>query len=294
MRIIDIVNPLDMRLPGLADIRDLKLPLALTKLEYGSQKISINACMIHEIRFNKEPLKGSDFYYEPTNMLLPVKEKTPAHGGKNSEAVINLNIRLPAADMGWHYSYFFDDMPAVKFELPAAVKLFHPRLHLWGASLNAVSGSWSFKMESALVHGIEFIRDYPGLTNESFTRLDLMAGVEYTGVENLVLALESADRYILNFNKELEGMFRARENEFSLSLRCKLELLREKLTLEILALHYGLRFDGGGWQRFTAVYDAADRLNLTLGFINYVSGEQFMFDNIGNNDRLFAKADYYF
>lgn len=62
IRVTDIFNPLDIREPGLTDIEDLRLPVAMSRFDYYIGDWSMTGIVIHEIRFNKSPEYGSDFY----------------------------------------------------------------------------------------------------------------------------------------------------------------------------------------------------------------------------------------
>lgn len=73
IRVTDVLNPLDMREPGLTDIEDLRLPVTMTRLDYYIGKLSLTGIALHEIRFNKNPEYGSDFY--PAATPLPLEDK---------------------------------------------------------------------------------------------------------------------------------------------------------------------------------------------------------------------------
>jgi hypothetical protein len=62
LRVLDVLNPLDNREPGLADIEDLRRPVTMAKLAYYLGSWSLTAIAIPEIRFNQGPVEGSDFY----------------------------------------------------------------------------------------------------------------------------------------------------------------------------------------------------------------------------------------
>jgi hypothetical protein len=57
---------------------------------------------------------------------------------------------------------------------------------------------------------------------------------------------------------------------------------------------FGLRGDGGAFQRFSVEYDVKDNVSVTVGVVTYQSGDLPFFTNIGDNDRLFFDARYFF
>ncbi|MDY6823121.1 MAG: DUF1302 family protein, partial [Thermodesulfobacteriota bacterium] len=61
-RVTDVLNPMDSRTPGLVDIEDQRLPVCMTKLDYYAGDFTFTGLAIHEVRFNKMPVVGNDFY----------------------------------------------------------------------------------------------------------------------------------------------------------------------------------------------------------------------------------------
>jgi len=62
LRITDILNPLDNRVPGLVDIKNRRLPVTMTKLDYYFGDWNLSGIMVHEVRFDKNPVFNSDFF----------------------------------------------------------------------------------------------------------------------------------------------------------------------------------------------------------------------------------------
>ena len=62
IRVVDCLNPLDMRYPGMTDFADLRLPVTMTRLDGYLGPFNLGLFAIHEPRFDKEPVFGSDFY----------------------------------------------------------------------------------------------------------------------------------------------------------------------------------------------------------------------------------------
>ena len=62
IRITDVLNPLDLRWPGLVDIEKLRLPVTMTKLDYYFKDWGISGIAVHEVRYNRNPEFGSDFF----------------------------------------------------------------------------------------------------------------------------------------------------------------------------------------------------------------------------------------
>ena len=54
IRITDVLNPLDLRWPGLVEIEKLRLPVTMTKLDYYIKGWSLSGIALHEVRYNKK------------------------------------------------------------------------------------------------------------------------------------------------------------------------------------------------------------------------------------------------
>ncbi len=70
-RVVDVLNPLDNREPGLVDIEDLRLPVVMTKLDYYFGDWDLSLIAVHERRFSDDPVFGSDFFPPGLGLGLP-------------------------------------------------------------------------------------------------------------------------------------------------------------------------------------------------------------------------------
>ena len=287
IRITDVLNPLDIRLPGRTDIEDLRLPVTMTKLDLFAGDWNLSAIAIHEIRFSKTPVFGSDFYTAPAP---PPPEDEPNEGFGDQEYAVALNGIFSGWDISFHGAWVYDDQPHLE-ATPDGVRLRHSRLGMGGIAANAALGNWLFKGEAAYFDGLEFFRT-PG---ETFARLDTLFGVEYSGFTDTTVSLEAANRHLFDFDSRLEAApDNARRNDFQTAIRFSQRYLNDTLELSLLASTHGLSAENGGFQRFEITYDWTDSVEVAAGVINYMSGDKIAFQGIGDNDRLFARVEYRF
>jgi hypothetical protein len=281
LRVADIINPLDMRELGLVDIEDLRLSLTMARLDYYWDDWNLSALVIPEIRFNRNPAFGSDFYPYPT----PQPEETSlSNGGSNTEYALALNGIFSGWDLSLYAARLFDDLPHLENGLRK-----HSRLTMAGASTNIAMGNWLLKGELAHFRGLE----YTPLPGEKKNRSDLMLGVEYSGLTDTTLSFEIVDRHIHTYDNLLatQGI---EENEWQTALRYQGEFLHARLKLTALMILFGDPDKGGGSTRVQAAYELSDGLNLSGGIVHYDSGEKLPFNAIGDNDRLFLDLKYSF
>lgn len=286
IRVTDILNPLDNREPGLVDIRDLRLPVTMTKVDYYIGDWNLAGIVIHENRFNKEPVFGNDFYMYP--LPAPHHDK-PDTAWRNQEFALAVNGIFSGWDISLYGARVFDDMAHLELTATGPVRR-HSRIGMAGLAANAAIGSWLFKGEAAWLDGIEY-----SIPVGEKSRLDLLVGAEYTGINETVLSLEIANRHILAYDDRLEeAPVYVQENETQVVLRASKDFFHDTLTLTGLVSLFVLSDNDGAFERFTAEYELTQNLTLTSGLILYQSGDKAAFRNIGDNDRLFCELRYHF
>ena len=107
IRITDVLNPLDLRWPGLVDIEKLRLPVTMTKFDYYVKNWRLSGIVLHEVRYNQNPEFGSDFF--AASQPLPGQE-SPDEGFAidNTQFAASLN----GIFSGWDVSLYFADIYA--------------------------------------------------------------------------------------------------------------------------------------------------------------------------------------
>lgn len=288
IRVVDILNPLDNRKPGLVDIEDLRLPVTMTRLDYYLGKWNLTAIAVHEIHFNKNPVFGSEFF--PFESTLP-EEKKPTNSLDNTEYALAVNGIFRGWDISFYVARFFDKQAHVEMVLPTQLERRHSRLTMVGTAVNVALGNWLLKSEVACFDGLEFF----ALPGEKKSRFDVLAGMEYSGFTNTTISLEAVNRHINDFVSTLEAPpDSARKDEFQTVLRYSGDFLTDTLHLVMLASTFGVTGKDGALQRFSVEYDVTDAFSVKLGLVTYQSGDKVQFRNIGDNDRLFLEAKYSF
>jgi hypothetical protein len=287
IRVTDILNPIDMREPGLTDIRDLRLPVTMAKLDYYFGAWNLSAIAIPEIRFNKLPPLGSDFF---PGAAPPPEDDYPAIGFGNTEYAAALNGTFKGWDMSLYAASVFNDAPH-GVSTAGGPRRRHARLGMIGASANVGVGNWLLKGEVAAFDGLKFM----GAPGETFRRVDTMIGFDFNGFSWGTLTLEAANRHILEFDPAISGGPEdARENELELAFRVGTSLMNDKLRLSGVASVLGAHGENGGFRRVDAVYEINDQSELKLGVVDYVSGDKTFFTSIGDKDRIFLKYERQF
>jgi hypothetical protein len=292
IRVTDVLNPLDFREPGLTDLEDLRLPVTMTRLDYYYGKWGFSGIAIHEHRYDKLPVYGSDFYPFP---FPPFPEEKPSSRIENTEIAFAANGIFTGWDISFYYANFYDDEAHIEFFPSPAMH--HSRISMFGTAFNIAAGNWLFKTEAAFFDGIRFSDFFDGImpyvNSKNYSRLDVLAGVEYSGITDTTVSIEAANRYYTNFNQEAE-LSGEEESSFQTAVRISRDFFNETLNLTFLALVYAPTGDDGALYRFTAEYDLTDNIEIIGGVVDYRSGDLPEFRGIGKNDRFYLNIKYSF
>lgn len=287
IRTIDVLNPLDFREPGMVDIEDLRLPVFMLKGDYYFSDWNLSAMIIPEIRITKYPAYGSDFYLGDPN-AGPPDENIP-DDFSNQEFGLALKGRFQGWDLSFHYANVFDDQAYATME-NNTVTLHYPRINLYGIATNIASGNWIIKAESAIVDGLRYSEQL-----SDFTRADVMLGLDYAGITNTTLSIEGVNRHILDYDKTLEDLPQAvEENEGQIFFRYTATFMREKLEATGLISLLGLNKDEGAFYRGSLQYELQDAMTIQVGAIVYEGGDSRISQVAARNDRLFMDWRYTF
>lgn len=291
IRVVDRINPLDLREPGLTDIEDLRLPVTMTKLDYYWGDFNLSGMAIHEVRFNQTPPYGSDFY--PLE-IPPPPEVVPDSKLENTQFALALSGIFSGWDLALYWADLYNaetylDVVAPGF--PPVVVQKHARINMVGAATNVALGNWMLKAEAAWLDGLRFTTQ----PDKTYTGLDLLAGVEYSGFSDTVISLEIADQHIIDHDDELsQEPVRRDEDQIQWVARLTRDFMNETLSLTLLLSVYGEMWQDGAFQRLSAQYDITDALMVNGGVVFYQSGDLPMFEDVEDNDRLFLEFKYSF
>ena len=291
IRVTDVLNPLDFREPGLTDLEYLRLPVTMSRLDYYLGAWRLSGMAIHEIRFDKNPVLGSDYY--PFEGPLPPEDK-PSNGGADTEWAFSVIGTFSGWDVALYAAEYFNDRAHLEMapspQGPALVRR-HASLKMVGAAANLALGNWLLKTEAAWQDGFHYFNT----GDKTFSRFDILLGVEYSGIRETTVSVEVANRHINGFDDRLKaGPDHEQPDTFVSAIRVVREFWNDTLTATLLAMTYGATGDDGAMQRLQVEYDLRDNLELTAGVVLYQSGDLPEFENIGDNDRIFGEVAYHF
>ena len=278
IRVTDILNPLDNRRPGMVDIEDLRLPVAMAKLDYFVGDWRVTPMAVLEQRFSKNPPAGSAF--NGATRSLPENE--------------DYNDVTPALSIGGEFSGWDVNFYAAKVRDDAgyfsAGKLKHDKVNMVGTALNVLNGSWLLKGELAHFDGLK----YSSTGDNEFKRTDGLLGVEYNGVADTLISYDASVRRVHDYDTRLKRLPLAVDQEtYQHAFRVSSDFLNATVKGNYLISLFGAKADEGGFQRAWVKYDIADGIFANVGVVDYIGGST-RFDAVSNNDMAFVDVTYSF
>jgi hypothetical protein len=325
LRVLDVLNPLDNREPGLTDIEDIRRNTTMIRADYYFGDWSLQLVAVPELRFDYIPPVGSDFAPVLSSIgtvgFFTVPVRDPDESLRNTEWAVRLQGIFSGWDLSINYAYHWlnipyldpvitpvlptpDDPLGVSFE---GTENQFSRVHMVGSGANYTYGSWLIKSEIAWISGVDYttsqsvdltaiglpVVDVPNGTVHK-DRLDFMAGIEYYGFKNTTIALEIANRHIFDYQDDIRPLFGVRENGVETAIRITRTFMNERLEATVLGILFGTKAQDGSVVRGELRYDILDGLEAGLGMIFYQNGDSPLFQNITKNDRIFFELKYSF
>ena len=281
IRVTDVLNPLDNRRPGMVDIEDLRLPVTMAKLDYFIGDWRVTPIAVLEQRFTKNPPFGGDFF--PAPFALPNDESY-----KDITYALSIGGEFSGWDVNFYASRLRDDSGYLSSLPTPSIK--HDKVNMFGTALNFLTGSWLFKTEFAYFDGLK----YTSASDKTFSRGDLLLGVEYNGFADTLISYDVAVKKIYAYDDRLLNELSALErNTYQHAFRVSKDFMNATINANYLVSLFGAALDEGGFQRAWIKYDLADGVNINAGVVEYIGGSS-LFDIIEDNDMVFADISYSF
>jgi len=296
LRVVDVLNPTDSREFGMTDLEDVRLPIAMTKLDYYIGDLKLEAVAVHEIKFNKSAVFGSDF--NPSTQKI--NEVIPESSAENTEYGLALIGTFSGWDASLHWAQYFDDTAHFKITkvtfIPGlgavpTLEQRHSRLTMGGATLSIPSGNFIWKAEAAKLQGMEFAL----VTDKTFSRTDVLVGSEYSGWSDTSLTLEFGVQHLNDFDVKLEESPDSQlEDRIATTVSFMQDYINQTLHLSLVGMMIGKSGQDGGLNRMSLEYDVMDAFSVTGGVMLYQPGDNAYFKSLNENDRLFFEVRYSF
>lgn len=317
---LDVVNPRDLREPGLADLDDLRLAVLASRVGFFAGQHRFEAMVVHESYFGERAPPLGEF--SPFRAVLADDPMAAAFFAGKSLRYRHVQGRWeadaqqylgrwvykgPGVDLGLYGASVLDKqgvvvLPPLAELLTAtdiAVPLDHRRYTVAGHSGATAFGSLLLKWEIAA----DIDRPFNvGDTSAAVPEIDVAEGtlltgllnLTWTGISDTTISLEAAKGVFLDEPDDL--LFPA--DATLLALRAHHRLLAERLTLSLAATSIGLDPFLGFLARAEALYELADGVKVGVGYITYQPHEEDgtfgPFAGFEEHDRVFTRLRWDF
>ena len=308
IRITDVINPLDNRLPGMTDIEDLRLSTTMAKLDYYLGSWNLSAMAIGESRIFIEAAPRSEFFPVDSVFLKPdgssaapdpfIELENPDVFWDNTQFAFAANGVFSGWDLSFYAADVFDSKWHLESTLGNTVRRVS-KIQMLGSAFNVVTGSWLLKTEVAYVDGVRY-----NSTNDEKSRFDALVGVDYMGVKDTVLSLEVANKHILDYERQMSGYTLGvvpdftEQDEVQTAIRATRSFENDSINATLLLSMFGHNWEYGGFFRASVEYDVMDAVVANFGLVDYIDAAQDdkkpMMNAISDNDRVFADITYSF
>jgi len=298
IRITDVINPLDNRLPGMTDIEDLRLSVGMAKVDYYLGDWNFSAMAIGESRIFLEAAPRGEYF--PVDSIFPfapnpfIELVQPESSWDNMQYALAVN----GVFSGWDLSFYGADVLDSKWYIdPDTQKREVNKIQMLGSAINIATGSWLVKSEVALINGVKY-----NSTTDDKRRLDALVGVDYMGIKDSVLSLELANRHIFDYESQMGGLaFKpdyVQKDEVQTAMRATRSFENDSINATLLLSMFGHNWQYGGFFRASVEYDVMDAVVANFGLIDYLDTpnpqEKPFTRTISDNDKVFADITYSF
>ncbi|MBU0720243.1 DUF1302 family protein [bacterium] len=303
IRVTDVINPIDNRQPGMTDIEDLRLSVAMAKFDYYLGMWNLSFMAIAENRIMLEATPRGEFFavdalFASSGTSVP-DPFLPLH--PPAASIHNMQYAFAANGVfsGWDLSFYaanvldqkwhFDKLPSPSTPLTSITREVS-KINMLGSALNIVNGNWLYKSEIAFLNGVRY-----NTTLDEKNRLDALVGVEYMGFKDTVLSFELADRHIFEYENQMKDQADfVDEDEVQTALRATKSFANDTVDVTALLSMFGSSWQNGGFARVWMEYEIRDALSCNFGIVDYIGGGKPLMESNKDNDRVFADIKYSF
>lgn len=297
-QVVDQINPLDERVFGLAELDEIKRPIALTRFNYAKKRFSVNAVFIQEFRPTRTDERFGDFDTKIAYGELSINESQPSVSMANPEKLIALEYAAGFGDVSLVWSKAYAYQSVVLSTIDDQGYTVYPEIESLGGTANWVLGNWLLKTELAVQKGNLFPAEQEINTVNNTNSLAvlgdknmLMLGTRYSGINNLIVEFELLNSYIDNYDNNRNLYARERSNQLATSV--SYEMLNEDLIFELFSMHW--LDDIASISRIRLDYTLRDEWKIYGGIISYSSSsERSPIEIYKNNDRAFIGLTFNF
>jgi hypothetical protein len=286
LRVLDVVNPLDLRDTASTEFLDQRIPLWMMNAEYYlTTDFALQALIVPDLRFHKLP----DVPFPPGTRVNETKE--PALTLENTEYGLRFVGYVDGWDFTLNYLYGWDDVPVFKKSFDpntGALKISpeHQRQHIVGGTFVNVFLDAVVRGEVAAKIGQYFAVEDPAVADMAVekTLLSYALAAE-RDIADITWTAQALQETILEYDTAIT----TDEVSTYFTLRGARTFLRETLDLSAFII-YDVNKEKWTFKP-SLKYDYSDALSLSCG-VDFLAGDTDAADE--EKERIYAELRYSF
>jgi hypothetical protein len=317
LRVLDRLNPQDLREFILPDFVDSRMPLWALNLEVilpedAVQKLGLANGLLQFVwipDLTYEHLPGQDARFAISSPLLvpsvPIAGDPPRimatdrpnNMVKDADYGFAFSSMAQGWDLGFYYLYHYDDIPVLFREINfsgiqpvVTIKPQYRRSHLLGNSLSKAINDWVIRSEFAVLLNKYFVttalQDSDGVIQT--TEASWVLGLDWQGWEDSWLSLQCFQSYIPEYNDKFER----KQLETTLTGIVRHEFANVQWLAELIWLHNLNRHDGLISPELN--YEWNESTWISGGFDLFYGDSKGLFGQFDSNDRIRIQVEVYF
>ncbi len=297
LRLLDLVNPMNLREFILDDFIDSRIPLWMARTDLYIGDDTLQFLLVPDVRFNKIPGPGDRF--EPVYLkrvrafpAVHVDEGRPPHTLSNTE----IGVRYSGFAHGWDYSvnYFrhWEDSPLFFKEVLGGEDLIvmrRKRLETVGGSFSKAFGGIVFRGEAAFNMGRYFSTTAAAVPSGQVAKDEIKAafGIDYSRGDWLISG-QLFESVILGY----EDGIAADEYTTLVTLLVNARFLNDTLEFKLLNI-FGMN-DCDNLARFFLLYGITDEWKIKGGLSLFSGPSDSFIGQFDDADRIEVELMYNF
>lgn len=287
IRVNDVLNPIDLREPGVTALDESKVPLGMVKSDIYSENFGLSLIGIGEIAFHKRPDEGSDYYLGSAS---EPQEEIPPSTIANMEYGLSLTGTLGRWQLGFYRASYFSDeahmvtissVPVSSSEsVPTGFQLEHERLEHEGLSVAISVSKFNFAYELAFIEGL----NTPNELNNA--RIDNLMSIEFSNGDDHFMALELASHdYRSDFDHPSEESRLLYKPRFEIAGLYRGTFYRNLMTVELIKIAFGDKQLDSGMNSLSLDYKWNDSSSIYSKAVVYEGAENSLYQDLLKNNQ---------
>jgi hypothetical protein len=302
LKVLDVVNPSDLREFGLAEFEDSRIPLWTVNAEIPIKDATLQLLWIPDTTKHNIPEFGST--YDLFNVPIPPGVTVDVENydrPNNPISDSDYGARLSGFWKGWNlslnYFYHYDDVPVVFTSIGVgpggAVITASPtykRTHLIGGTFSKAFGDLTLRGELGYstnkYYSVDILSD-PDSVHES-GEFGYVIGLDWFGFSDMMLSFQFFQSII---DDDVSGLGRDKVDN-TISLLVRRSLKNESLSIYNILVH-NLN-SGDGYVRPKLSYQVSDTTSIWGGFDIFYGSDSGLFGQFDHRDRVVVGMEWAF